>query len=137
MHKRRHSGKIRTKEKLSYKEKSFPQKGSFILNNSQGDRISFSALKDGQNKIIKAENISYEIDIDSKWVCIVRYDDHGGTGLLHRHNKVSLTDDREIQSAIGTRRGNKNDLTWACDDIKSNYLAFRSDFLKNNGLDLY
>lgn len=69
----------------------------------------------------------------------MRYDDHGGQGYLHRHYRVSLENKREIESSAGVRRYKNKDyeLTWVCNDIKRNYLIFRSKFLKNLGLDLY
>lgn len=76
---------------------------------------------------------------NGQWEWVVRYDDHGGTGLLHRHFRISLTDNSQVESTAGIKRYKNKDyeLTWVCNDIKRNYLTFRSKFLKNMGLDLY
>lgn len=115
------------------------QSGNIPLNIVQADRISFSVLRNDKNRIRKIENISYEINIEGKWEWIVRYDDHGGTGVLHRHFRVSLEDDKEVESSAGIKKYKNRDheLTWVCKDIQRNYLIFRSRFLKNLGLDLY
>lgn len=126
-------------KKPQVREELHPQKGNIPLNRAQSDRISFSVLRNNKNKLRKIENISYEINVKDKWEWVVRYDDHGGTGLLHRHFRVSLISDREIESTAGIKRYQNKDyeLTWVCNDIKRNYLIFRKKFLKNNGLDLY
>lgn len=121
------------------KEKLYTQTGNIPLNIAQTDRISFSVLRNDKNDLRKIENISYEINIDNSLEWIVRYDDHGGTGSLHRHIRISLKDNRSVESTDGIRRyKNKNyELTWACNDIKKNYLRFRKNFLKHSGLNLY
>lgn len=136
---RKHFRNIYPITKPTPKEVLHTQSGNIPLNIAQADRISFSVLRNDNNKIRKIENISYEISIESKWEWIVRYDDHGGTGSLHRHYRVSLTDDREVESFTGIKRYKDKDyeLTWVCNDIKKNYLVFRSKFLKNIGIDLY
>jgi len=137
---RKHIKKILPFIKPISKEDLHTQNGNIPLNKAQADRISFSVLKNNQNRLRKIENISYEINIEDKWEWIVRYDDHGGQGLLHRHYRISLTDNSEIESFAGIRRYKNKDyeLTWVCNDIKRNYLTFRSKFLKNNGIrDLY
>lgn len=115
------------------------QTSNFPLNTAQTDRISFSVLRDTKRKIIKIENISYEIQINGKWEWVVRYDDHGGSGQLHRHFRVSLYDLREVESTARIKKyKNKTyELTWVCNDVKRNYLVYRLKFLKNSGLDLY
>ena len=115
------------------------QKSNIPLNIAATDRISFSVLRNEKNNLRKVENISYEIYIEDRWEWIVRYDDHGGTGTLHRHIRISLKDESEVESSAGIKKYRNKDyeLTWVCDDIKRNYLIFRKRFLKNNSLDLY
>lgn len=112
---------------------------NFYLNTAQQDRISFSVLRDEKNNLRKIENISYEMNINDNWEWVIRYDDHGGKGSLHRHIRISLKDSSEVQSTDGIKKyKNKNfELTWVCDDIKRNYLNFRKRFRKHAGLDLY
>lgn len=122
------------------KDKSLrKQKGEFPLNTAQTDKITFSVLKDVKDKIQKIENISYEIQVNDSWEWIVRYDDHGGLGNLHRHFRLSLEDNSEIESTAGVKKyKNKNyELTWVCNDIRRNYLVFRQKFLSKHGIDLY
>lgn len=136
---RKHRKNILPLKKPSLKENLHPQTGSIPLNIAQTDRISFSVLKNEKNNLRKIENISYEISIHDKWEWVIRYDDHGGSGFLHRHIRISLKDNSAVESADGIRRYKNKDyeLTWVCDDIKRNYLMFRKKFLKNSGLDLY
>lgn len=121
------------------KEKLHTQSASVPLNIARNDRISFSVLRNEKNHIRKIENISYEIMINEKWEWVARYDDHGGFGLLHRHVRISLEDERVVESNDGIRKYKNKDcqLTWACKDIRRNYLIFRNKFLKNSRLDLY
>lgn len=121
------------------KEKPHKKKGDIPLNKAQEDRISFSVLRNDKNRIRKIENISYEININDKWEWVVRYDDHGGTGLLHRHVRISTKDDSDVESSSGIKQYKNKDfeLTWVYEDIKRNYLVFRKKFCKNSGLDLY
>lgn len=136
---RKHFKNVYPFKKPVAKEILHAQGGNIPLNIAQTDRISFSVLRNEKNSVRKIENISYDIRIEGKWEWIVRYDDHGGTGLLHRHFRVYLTDDREVESTAGIKKYKNKDheLTWVCNDIKRNYLTFRSKFLKNIGLDLY
>ncbi len=126
-------------QKLLPTEELNTHSSNFYLNTAQLDRISFSVLKNEKNNLRKIENISYEISINDKWEWVVRYDDHGGLGSLHRHIRVSLKDNSEVESSDGIKKYKNKDfeLTWVCNDIKINYLNFRRKFLRNSGLDLY
>lgn len=126
-------------KKPKTKETLLSHSGNVPLNIARSDRISFSVLKNEKHQTRKIENISYEININDNWEWVVRYDDHGGTGQLHRHYRISLKDNRQIDSTAHLKKfkNKDNELTWVCKDIKINYLIFRSKFLKNNRLDLY
>lgn len=121
------------------KETLYTQTSNFTLNTAQLDRISFSVLRNSKQKLRKIENISYEINVDGYWEWVVRYDDHGGIGSLHRHIRISLRDESNVESTTGIKKYKNKDyeLTWVCNDIKRNYLVFRKQFRKNSGLDLY
>lgn len=136
---RKHFKNIFPLKKTVPKETLHTQNGNIPLSTAQLDRISFSVLRNEKNKIRIIENISYEIYIEDHWEWIVRYDDHGGLGSLHKHFKVSLNDDREVESYSGIKKYKDKDyeLTWVIKDIKRNYLIFRERFLKNSGLNLY
>ena len=126
-------------KKPKVKEVLHKQTGNIPLNKAQTDRISFSVQRNNQNNLRKIENISYEISFNGNWEWVVRYDDHGGSGRLHRHFRVNLNDDSEVESTAGIKKYRNKDfeLTWVCNDIKRNYLTFRSRFLRRIGLDLY
>jgi len=136
---RKHSKIIFRLEKPISKEVLYTKSGDFPLNTAGGDHISFSVLKNEKNNIRKIENVSYEININNRWEWIVRYDDHGGTGSLHRHIRISLKDDSSIESLSGIKKYKNKDfeLTWIINDIKRSYMAFRKTFLRGEGLDLY
>lgn len=136
---RKHPKIIFLLEKPISKEVLHTKSGDFPLNTAEGDRISFSILKNEKNNIRKIENVSFEINIDNKWEWVVRYDDHGGSGSLHRHIRISLKDDSSIETLSGIKKYKNKDfeLTWIIDDIKRNYMIFRKNFLKIEGLDLY
>ncbi|HVF69677.1 MAG TPA: hypothetical protein VNA13_03890 [Xanthomonadales bacterium] len=121
-------------------EKLHEQIGRVPLNKAFTDRISFSVLRNKKNNIRKIQNVSYEILIDEQWEWVVRFDDHGGNGELHRHRRLSLIDEKIIEdnARIKKYKNKDGELTWICNkDIKKNYMAYRSKFLKNSGLDLY
>lgn len=136
---RKHFKNILPIKKPTLKETLYTQTSNFALNTAQLDRISFSVLKNSKQKLRKIENISYEINVDGNWEWVVRYDDHGGIGSLHRHIRISLKDDSNVESTTGIKKYKNKDyeLTWVCNDIKRNYLVFRKQFRKNSGLDLY
>ncbi len=136
---RKHIRYIYPPKKLKPKEILYTQSGSIMLNKSRDDRISYSVLRNKKNDTTKIENISYEIQVNGNWEWVVRYDDHGGVGQLHRHVRVSLIDQIDVESSVGIRkyRNKSYQLTWVCNDIKRNYLNFRFRFLKHSGLDLY
>lgn len=127
------------KKKIAKRRELFKYTAEISLNIAQADRISFSVLRNKKNEIQKIENVSYEIQINGVWEWVVRYDDHGGSGQLHRHSRISLNDSREIESAEGipVLKSKNDELTWICKDIGRNYLTFRSEFLNNSGFDLY
>lgn len=115
--------------------------GNFPLNRANLDRISFSVWRNKNGIIRKIENISYDIFVVSidDWITLVRYDDHGGTGRLHKHINFALNNEREIiTSDWVTKTTNKNkQFGWVYKDIKNNYSSYRKKFCKNSGIDLY
>lgn len=135
----KHKRPIISLKKPKIKEAFHKQSGNIPLNLAQSDRITFSVLRDEKKNLRIVENVSYEISINDRWEWVVRYDDHNGKGPLHRHVRISLKDNSDVKSVIDSSEyKNKNHmLTWACDDIKRNYLTFRKDLLRNSGLDLY
>ncbi len=136
---RKHSKVVLILKKSEKKEKLHSQKNNFPLNKAQIDRISFSVLRNEKNNIRKIENISYEININDKWEWILRYDDHGGKGSLHGHLRISLAGQKyvEISSPVVKYKTKEAELSAICNLIDNNYLNIRTEFVRNNGLDLY
>ncbi|MEK7502243.1 MAG: hypothetical protein AAB609_01845 [Patescibacteria group bacterium] len=135
----KHIPKILPLKKPLQKENLKTWSGDVPLNIAKYDRISFSVLINEKRNIRKIENISYDILIENEWVWIIRFDDHGGVGLFHKHTKITLNDERDIESYEGVKKSKskRKQFNWAFKDIKRNYLIYRSKFLKNSGLDLY
>lgn len=125
--------KLKIREKLRRQRKNFP------IDVSLNNRISFSVLRNKNNQVIIIENISYEILVGNKWEWVVRYDDHGGIGLIHRHVRLNLNSSQEVESNLNMpKQDNKTDeLTWVCKEIKGSFLKFRMEILKNSKPDLF
>lgn len=113
--------------------------GNFPLNPNTSDRITFSAdlKKDGSIKCVN--NITYMMLYQNTWEWIIRYDDHGGNGDFHGHERVSLEDDSDFPfTSITIPHGTKLQLfQWAISDIRKNYIVYRDQFCHRNGIDLY
>ena len=135
---KKHKTPVTLLKPVKLKEELYQHVGRVPLNRALTDRISFSVLRNNKNNIRKIENVSYEILIEERWEWVVRFDDHGGQGNLHRHRRVSLKDEKVIEDNERIKRyTNKNhELTWVCNkDIKKNHLSYRMKFLRNSGLD--
>ena len=63
-------------------------KDSYLF--SHEDRVSYIYETDNKNNILNIICVSHEINIDDKWITIVRYDSEHG--YLHRHTKISIED---------------------------------------------
>lgn len=124
----------RTRWRQASKKEVF--KGIFPLNINDSDRVTYYWKLEG--KTYKEINITYEIKIRDTWETIIRYDDHGGAGLFHKHIRISLEDKSEVLTADNVKRkgGKKELLNWAIQDIKKNYLLYRKKFLKASGIKL-
>ena len=84
-------------------------------------------------------NVSYEMFYAQKCKWIIRYDDHGGTEEFHRHERYSLEDESDFSTPyVPIPIISKKELfEWAINDIKQNYLEYRTKFCKRNSIDLY
>ena len=100
----KHIPKILPLKKPLQKENLKTWSGDVPLNIAKYDRISFSVLINEKRNIRKIENISYDILIENEWVWIIRFDDHGGVGLFHKHTKITLNDERDIESYEGVKK---------------------------------
>lgn len=117
-------------------EKLFKKTKTIYLNTVRLDRISFSVLQNSRREIKRIENVSYDININDEWIGIVRYDDHDGKGILHRHSRLSIERRDEVVESLYWLTGDKNHhLTQICDEIREGYQNLKDKFLKNSGLD--
>ncbi len=119
------------------KKHSKAVEGQFPLNPSNSDRLTFNATFD--DKVFIISNVSYEMLFDQRWEWIIRYDDHGGTEDFHRHERYCLEDESDFPSSnIFVPDITKKKLfEWAINDIKRNYMIYRTKFCKRNSIDLY
>jgi len=99
---------------------------------SEYDRITHLAYIDESRKILEVINISYEILLEDKWVTIVRFDSHHG--YLHRHTRISLENETEVDDSIGVKKKGKPHLwyTWSIQDIKKRFIEYRARFTRRS-----
>jgi hypothetical protein len=97
------------------------------------DRLIYIYVIDTKtNKTIEVVNVSYEIKIEGDWQTIIHYD--SAHGYLHKHSRVSLDDEKETTTRESVKRKGdpKRWLTWAIQDIQSNFLEYRRLFFKRS-----
>ena len=111
----------------------------FLLNKNQTDKLHCCIQTNKNGKYVKIADITFLIFHNNQWEWVVRYDDHGGQGFMHRHERVSLKDESETTIPLPVRKnGNKKKLTeWAIDDVRKNYLHYRRRFLDRSKVALY
>ena len=100
------------------------------------DRITYVYTRDKTTDVIReVTNVSYDAWIKKNWLTILRYD--SAHGYLHQHSRSSLADQKEYISKDQVLQVGKPQewLTWAIEDIKTNFLAYRRAFF--NRSDLY
>lgn len=99
---------------------------------SDYDKITHLAYMDKSRKISEVVNVSYEILLEGMWLTIVRFDSHHG--YLHRHTRISLKDETEVEDTVGVKKKGMPDLwyTWAIQDITKNYISYRASFTKRS-----
>jgi competence CoiA-like predicted nuclease len=100
------------------------------------DRITYVYVKDTTTDVIQEViNVSYEAWIEKGWLTILRYD--STHGYLHQHTRFSLTQEKEfISKEHILQAGSHQDwLTWAIEDIKTNFSAYRRSFFHRSNLD--
>ncbi len=111
---------------------------------SPGDKLICSYKRDKSRNIREITTVAYCILVGEDWETVVYYDSvHGG--ILHRHVTVSMENKSNIPTTEGVKKtGSQNQLlAWANKDLRKNYLAYRSGFLKRsreylkkNGIDI-
>ena len=100
------------------------------------DRITYVYVKDITTDVIQEViNVSYDAWIEKGWLTILRYD--STHGYLHQHTRFSLTQEKEfISKEHILQAGSHQDwLTWAIEDIKTNFSAYRRAFFHRSNLD--
>ena len=100
---------------------------------SQNNRLTYVYDYSSKRKSMEIVCVSLEIKIKDDWITIIRYDNHHD-GILHRHTIIAYNNKANIVDYSGTKRkGSFNKLlSWAIQDIKSNYLVYKRKFLKRN-----
>jgi len=101
---------------------------------SESDRVIYSYETDKERNIQKVVNVCYDVNINSEWITIVRYDSKHG--FLHRHMRVSLGNPSDTPSTAGVIKKGKPHkwLSWARKDISKKFLNYRKGFLKRSGI---
>lgn len=102
----------------------------FLL--SENNRITYIYKVSKTKKVVEVTCVSLDIYLDKSWITIVYYDNYHGK--MHRHVTVSTIDNSDTPTEISVRqRGtNRRLLGWAINDIKANYLIYKSKFLKRS-----
>lgn len=110
------------------KVKTYQKSVAFTL--TPEDQIIYIYECDENRKTTEVVNVSYQILLDSDWVSIIHFDSEHG--YLHRHIKVSVSNDIEVVSTAGVvKKGSpRHWLTWAVEHLKKNYPDYRKNFLK-------
>ena len=134
MERRRKKGSYKTKQ-----QKKVAQTIRIISREiplTKKDRITYVYARDKTtDMILEVINVSYEALIDKSWLTILRYD--STHGYLHQHTRFSLTQEKEFISKehISQSGSHQDWLTWAIEDIKTNFLSYRQAFFNRSDLD--
>src|SRR5918998_505969 len=127
MERRRKKGSYKTKQ-----QKKVAQTIRIISREiplTKKDRITYVYARDKTtDMILEVINVSYEALIDKGWLTILRYD--STHGYLHQHTRFSLTQEKEFisQGHISQAGSHQDWLTWAIENIKTNFSAYRRAF---------
>lgn len=118
---------------MSYKNKrkidTRHTKHDFFL--SHEDRITYNyTKKSSTNEIVEVVNVSFEILIKDKWHTIIRYDSHHG--YLHKHIRLTLSDEKTIVEPVNIPGTHSDWLTWAINDLIENFIEYKKTFFENN-----
>lgn len=97
------------------------------------DRITWVFQLDVAGEICEVTCVSYEIEIQGKWITVV-YFDNAHHKTLHRHLYVSLENYTGGIDTHGLPRHtiSKKLLTWAMNHLRKNYAAYRRGFIKRS-----
>jgi hypothetical protein len=107
------------------------------INLTDIDRVTYVYKRDGKGQIIEVTNVSYDIKINADWITIVRYD--SSHGYLHRHLVISMANllsDTPTTIGVKKKGGHASWLTWAINDIKSQYESYRNGFLRRSKIQI-
>lgn len=87
-------------------------------------------------KILEKITVSYEIEIDGRWITVKLYDNTHAVSQLHRHTKKSINDPMDIIGSDGViKRGGPSEwLNWARRDILKKGYYYKQAFLKRSKL---
>lgn len=100
---------------------------------SHEDRITYNyARKSRTNEIVEVVNVSFEILIREKWHTIIRYDSHHG--YLHKHIRLTLSDEKSIVEPVNVPGTHSDWLTWAINDLTKHFREYKQTFFENNSI---
>lgn len=108
--------------------------GEIIL--SDKDRITYIYKLNSRRKMIEITSVSYVSLIKNEWVTIVYYDNDPSHNVnLHVHITNSFQDRNDAPTWRNVRqRGTVRRLhTWAVEDLKGKYEAYKRNFLRRSG----
>jgi len=120
---------------MSYKNKRkanrHDTKHDFLL--SLEDRITYNYKKRfSTNEIVEVVNVSFEILIKGKWHTIIRYDSHHG--YLHKHIRLTFSDEKTIVEQVNIPGTHSDWLTWAINDLIENFMEYKKIFFEDNSI---
>lgn len=127
--------KIRILNRLEIKRRTNIDKKQLLpqyINITEEDRIVYVWEENEKNDIIEVVNVSYETLIGKRWITVVRYDSEHG--FLHRHQRISLDDETEIETTVGVKKKGtaKAWLTWAVEELKNKCWDYKMGFIKGS-----
>ena len=100
---------------------------------SHEDRITYNYSRNPSTKeIIEVVNVSFEVLIKGKWHTVIRYDSHHG--YLHKHIRLTLSDEKTIVERVNIPGTHSNWLTWAINDLIENFMEYKNTFFENNSI---
>lgn len=103
----------------------------FLL--SHEDRITYNyARKFTTYEIVEVINVSFEVLIKEKWHTIIRYDSHHG--YLHKHIRLTLSDEKSIVEPVNVPGTHSDWLTWAINDLIEHFIEYKKTFFENNSI---
>ena len=134
---------LKKTEKLIDRKGIHEKRQRYYLTDS--DRITKVYKVNALSEICEVTCVSYEIEIEGKWITVV-YFDNTHDKLLHRHIYISLDEYIDTIDADGLPKTtlSKKLLTWAIKHLNNAFAYYRRGFIKRsrnyimkNEIDIY